>query len=79
VRREGLPPRAAWPGIAGFGAGWFGIYMVALNWGEQRVDAGTASMTTSSIPLMVVLLSWLAWRSPGCAGAACARVSVVSR
>jgi drug/metabolite transporter (DMT)-like permease len=59
VRREGLPPRAAWPAIAGFGAAWFGVYMVALNWGEQLVDAGTASMTTSSIPLMVVVLSGL--------------------
>jgi drug/metabolite transporter (DMT)-like permease len=59
VRREGLPPRAAWPGIAGFGVLWFGVYMVALNWGEQQVDAGTASMTTSSIPLMVIVLSGL--------------------
>jgi drug/metabolite transporter (DMT)-like permease len=59
VRREGLPPRAAWPGIAGFGVLWFGVYMVALNWGEQLVDAGTASMTTSSIPLLVVVLSGL--------------------
>jgi drug/metabolite transporter (DMT)-like permease len=59
VRREGLPPRAAWPGTAGFGVLWFGVYMVALNWGEQKVDAGTASMTTSSIPLMVLVLSGL--------------------
>lgn len=59
VRREGLPPRAAWPGIAGFGVLWFGVYMVALNWGEQEVDAGTASMITSSIPVMVALLSGL--------------------
>lgn len=33
VRGEGLPPRAAWPGIAVSGLLWFGLYMVALNWG----------------------------------------------
>lgn len=44
LRREGLPNRAAWPGIVGFGVLRFGVYVVALNWGEQTVDAGTASM-----------------------------------
>src|SRR5215469_4670920 len=43
-RRVGWPPRAAWPGIAATGLLWFGVYMVALNWGEQHVDAGTAAM-----------------------------------
>jgi EamA-like transporter family len=38
-RREGWPPRAAWPGIAAAGVLWFGVYTVALNWGEQKVDA----------------------------------------
>jgi hypothetical protein len=38
VRREGLPPRAAWPGILASGVLWFGVYMVALNWGEQLVE-----------------------------------------
>ena len=28
----------------------FGVYMVALNWGEQRVDAGTASMIVENCP-----------------------------
>jgi drug/metabolite transporter (DMT)-like permease len=60
VRREGWPPRAAWPGIAVAGALWFGVYMVALNWGEQKVDAGTASMITSTGPVLIALLSgWL--------------------
>jgi drug/metabolite transporter (DMT)-like permease len=60
VRREGWPPRAAWPGIAVSGVLWFGVYMVALNWGEQQIDAGTASMITSTGPILIALLGgWL--------------------
>lgn len=60
VRREGWPARAAWPGIAASGVLWFGAYMVALNWGEQYVDAGTASMVVGIGPLLVALLGgWL--------------------
>jgi len=59
-RREGWPPRAAWPGIMASGLLWFGVYMVALNWGEREVDAGTASMITSTGPVLIALLSgWL--------------------
>ncbi len=56
-RREGLPPRAAWPGIAGMGVFWFGLYMVALNWGEQHTDAGTAALLIGAGPLLVALLA----------------------
>ncbi|HEX6857879.1 MAG TPA: DMT family transporter [Streptosporangiaceae bacterium] len=59
VRREGLPPRAAWPGIAGFGVLRFGVYMVALNRGEQLVDAGTASMIIGVGPVLVAVLAGL--------------------
>ncbi|WP_431681668.1 DMT family transporter [Kitasatospora sp. KL5] len=60
VRGEGLPPRAAWPGIAASGVLWFGLYMVALNWGEQQVDAGTAAMVVNVGPLLIALLGgWL--------------------
>ncbi|MFF5213219.1 DMT family transporter [Streptosporangium sp. NPDC000396] len=60
VRREGLPPRAAWPGILGSGILWFGLYMVALNWGEQEVDAGTAAMVVNIGPVLIALLGgWL--------------------
>jgi drug/metabolite transporter (DMT)-like permease len=39
---------------------WFGAYMVALNWGEQKVDAGTAAMVVSLGPVIIALLSgWL--------------------
>ncbi|WP_189309816.1 DMT family transporter [Streptomyces brasiliensis] len=56
VRREGWPPRAAWRGIAISGVLWFGFYMVALNWGEQQVDAGTAALVVNVGPLLIALL-----------------------
>jgi drug/metabolite transporter (DMT)-like permease len=60
LRREGWPARAAWPGIVASGLLWFGVYMVALNWGEQKVDAGTAAMVVNIGPVVVALLSgWL--------------------
>lgn len=60
VRREGLPGRGAWPGIITSGVLWFGGYMVALNWGEQQVDAGTAAMIVNIGPIVIALLGgWL--------------------
>ncbi|WP_232533691.1 DMT family transporter [Plantactinospora sp. KBS50] len=60
LRRQGLPPRAAWPGIALSGVLWFGLYMVALNWGERWVDAGTAAMVVNVGPIVMALLGgWL--------------------
>jgi drug/metabolite transporter (DMT)-like permease len=60
ISRQGLPPRAAWPGIVVSGVIWFGVYMVALNWGEQLVDAGTAAMLVNVGPaVMAVLAGWL--------------------
>jgi drug/metabolite transporter (DMT)-like permease len=60
VRGGGWPPRAAWPGIAGTGVLWFGVYMVALNWGERHVDAGTAAMVINIGPVVIaVLAGWL--------------------
>ncbi|MFC3350969.1 DMT family transporter [Streptomyces echinoruber] len=56
VRREGWPPRAAWPGIVISGVLWFGLYGVALNWGEQQVDAGTAALVVNIGPLLIALL-----------------------
>ena len=59
-RGEGWPPRAAWPGIAGAGVLWFGVYMVALNWGERHVDAGTAAMIINIGPVVIAVLGgWL--------------------
>ncbi|MGC9537890.1 DMT family transporter [Streptomyces sp. UG1] len=56
VRRQGLPPRAAWPGIAISGLLWFGFYSVVLNWGEQQVDAGTAALVVNIGPILIALL-----------------------
>ncbi len=36
---------------------WFGFYNVALNEGEQRVDAGTAAMLIQVAPVLIALLA----------------------
>jgi len=60
MRRQGWPARAAWPGIIVSGVLWFGVYFVTLNWGEQKVDAGTAAMLVNIGPILIALLSsWL--------------------
>jgi drug/metabolite transporter (DMT)-like permease len=60
ISGDGLPPRAAWPGILGSGLLWFGLYMVVLNWGERHVDAGTAAMLVNIGPILIALLGgWL--------------------
>jgi drug/metabolite transporter (DMT)-like permease len=56
IRRERLPPREAWRGIAISGVLWFGFYMVVLNWGEQQVDAGTAALVVNIGPILIALL-----------------------
>jgi drug/metabolite transporter (DMT)-like permease len=55
----GLPPRSALRGIIVSGVLWFGIYMVALNWAEQYVDAGTAALVINTGPVMIALLGGL--------------------
>src|ERR1044072_2652541 len=50
VRREGWPARGAWPGILATGILWFGVYMVALNWGEREGGAGTGAMVVNGGP-----------------------------
>ncbi|UMP06916.1 DMT family transporter [Amycolatopsis sp. EV170708-02-1] len=52
-----LPSRRAWPGIAGAGVFWFGLYMVALNWGERHTDAGTASLVVGIGPVLAAILA----------------------
>jgi drug/metabolite transporter (DMT)-like permease len=48
-RREGWPPRAAWPGIMASGVLWFGVYMVALNWGERELAGGALCLAGMAI------------------------------
>ena len=50
------PTRQQWVSIVAIGVLWFGIYNVALNAGEQTVDAGTAVMLIQVSPVLVALL-----------------------
>jgi len=59
-RRERLPGRAELRGVIACGVLWFGIYNLALNAGERRVDAGTAAMLVYIAPVLIALLAgWL--------------------
>ncbi|MFC6286051.1 DMT family transporter [Nocardioides sp. GCM10027113] len=51
------PTRADWFAIAAIGVLWFGVYNVALNEGEQRVDAGTAAMLIQVSPVLIALMA----------------------
>ncbi|WP_069161489.1 DMT family transporter [Nocardia altamirensis] len=59
VTGEGMPARGAWRGILISGVLWFGVYMVALNWGERYLDAGTAAMVINIGPVLIALLGGL--------------------
>ena len=59
VRREPRPPRTMLPAIVLCGVLWFGIYNVALNSAERRLDAGTASMLVNIGPILIALLAGL--------------------
>ena len=51
------PTRAQWPLIALGGASWFGVYNLALNESERRIDAGTAALVVQLGPILVGLLA----------------------
>ena len=57
--RAGSRGRAGgdWVSIVIIGVLWFGVYNVALNEGEQRVDAGTAAMLIQVSPVLIALLA----------------------
>ncbi len=57
LRGGGLPTRRDWPGLVAIGLLWFGLYNLALNAGERRVDAGTASMLIQLSPVLVAVLA----------------------
>ena len=52
-----MPTGREWVSIVAIGVLWFGIYNVALNAGEQHVDAGTAVMLIQVSPVLVALLA----------------------
>lgn len=54
-RRRVWPNRRDWPLLLLCGVMWFGIYNLALNAAEQRIDAGTASMLIQIGPLLATL------------------------
>jgi drug/metabolite transporter (DMT)-like permease len=51
------PVGRAWIRILACGVLWFGIYNVALNAAEQRIDAGTAAMLVNIGPILIAILS----------------------
>jgi len=57
VRREGLPHRRHLPRLLVAGVLWFGVYNLALNAGERRVDAGTASMLVNIAPILIAIMA----------------------
>jgi drug/metabolite transporter (DMT)-like permease len=59
ARGERLPPRHALPGIAICGVLWFGVYNVALNAAERRVDAGIAALLVNVGPIFIAILAGL--------------------
>lgn len=57
-RRPRTWPRGwEWPLLITCGVMWFGIYNLALNEAERRIDAGTAAMLIQIGPLLVALLA----------------------
>ncbi|AKU19151.1 hypothetical protein VV02_20525 [Luteipulveratus mongoliensis] len=53
------PDRTGWLRVIACGVLWFGIYNVALNEGERRVDAGTAAMLVNVGPVLLAVLAGL--------------------
>jgi drug/metabolite transporter (DMT)-like permease len=58
-RREPLPSRRDLGTIALVGVFWFGLYNIALNEAERRVDAGTAAMLVNVGPILIAILAGL--------------------
>jgi drug/metabolite transporter (DMT)-like permease len=54
---NGWPAGRAWLRVAACGILWFGLYNVALNAAEQRIDAGTAAMLVNIGPILIAILS----------------------
>lgn len=57
VRRPRWPARRDWPLLLLCGLAWFGVYNIALNAAERRVDAGTTAMLVNVGPLVLALLA----------------------
>ena len=55
VRR--WPAQRDWLPLIACGVLWFGVYNVALNEAERRLDAGTAAMLVHIAPLLIAVLA----------------------
>lgn len=53
------PTRREWVPLVFIGVLWFGLYNVALNAGEQMVDAGTAAMLIQVSPVLIAVMAAL--------------------
>jgi drug/metabolite transporter (DMT)-like permease len=58
-RRWVAPTGREWALITLCGLAWFGVYNVALNAAEQRVDAGTTAMLVNVGPILIALFAGL--------------------
>jgi drug/metabolite transporter (DMT)-like permease len=56
------PDRRQWALLVLCGVAWFGIYNVALNEAERRVDAGTAAMLVNLGPILIALFAGILLR-----------------
>jgi drug/metabolite transporter (DMT)-like permease len=87
VRREPLPARRDLLQIAAYGVLWLGLYSVALNAAERRVDAGTAAMLVNTGPILTAIMAgafldegFPPWLFAGCAVAfaGCATIGLAT-
>lgn len=51
------PARTDWWRIVLIGLLWYALYMVALNAGERRIDAGTSAMLIQLAPILIAVLA----------------------
>ena len=57
ARSGRMPGRAQLPLLLVCGVLWFGLYNIALNEAERRVDAGTAAMLVAVGPIVIAVLA----------------------
>lgn len=57
MRRDRLPRPHDILMIATYGVLWLGVYSIALNAGERRIDAGTAAMLIATGPILIAVLA----------------------
>jgi drug/metabolite transporter (DMT)-like permease len=57
LRGEPMPRKHHLPRLVVSGVLWFGVYNLALNAGERRVDAGTASMLVNIAPILIAIMA----------------------